>query len=44
MEIPKMMEQVPIPQMNELSKALQQLLAKTSKKLLSRILIQQLSK
>ena len=42
MEIPKIMEQVPMPQMNELSKPLQQLLTKTTEKTILIKFIQQL--
>ena len=42
MEIPKIMEQVPMPQMNELSKPLQQLLIKTTEKTIIIKFIQQL--
>lgn len=40
MEIPKMMEQVPMPEINELSKSLQQLLTKTSDKTVVKKFIQ----
>ena len=42
MEIPKIMEQVPMPQMHELSKPLQQLLTKTTEKTIIIKVIQQL--
>ena len=42
MEILKIMEQVPMPQMNKLSKPLQQLLTKTTEKTILTKFIQQL--
>ena len=42
LEIPKMIEQVPMPQVTELSKPLQQLLSKTSEKTIINKFVQQL--